>query len=224
MKGTPQQASDYCAKQDTRISMAQVYGELPQQGKRNDMKDIYQMITDGATRKDIREAYPSQYLRYKNKIESVIDELREEKFKNVFRQLEVRYLVDSPGVGKTRYIMEKYGYENVYRVSNYKNPFDSYNGEDVIIFEEFRSSLPIEQMLNFLDGYPLRLPARYNDKVACYTQVYIVSNWDYYQQYEKVRETHLTTAQALDRRISIMGDLETIKKFDNELEEIRNLF
>jgi hypothetical protein len=224
VKGTPQQASDYCTKQETRISMAQIYGEIPQQGKRNDMKDIYQMITDGATRKDIREAYPSQYLRYKNKIESVIDELREEKFKNVFRQLEVRYLVDSPGVGKTRYIMEKYGYENVYRVSNYKNPFDSYNGEDVIIFEEFRSSLPIEQMLNFLDGYPLRLPARYNDKVACYTQVYIVSNWDYYQQYEKVRETHLTTAQALDRRISIMGDLETIKKYDNELEEIRNLF
>ncbi len=31
-------------------------------------------------------------------------------------------------------------------------------GQDVIVFEEFRSSLKIQDMLNYLDGYPCELP------------------------------------------------------------------
>lgn len=39
--------------------------------------------------------------------------------------------------------MEKYGYANVFRVTNYKHPFDQYKGQDDIMFEEFQSSIPI---------------------------------------------------------------------------------
>lgn len=45
-------------------------------------------------------------------------------------------------------------------------------------------------MLNYLDIYPLMLPARYGDKVACYETVYIVSNWSLEQQYETVQKEH----------------------------------
>lgn len=224
MQGTPKQASDYCTKEDTRISDVVISGELPQQGKRSDLDDIYSMIKEGYTIKEIKETYSSQYIRYRTNINSTMQEHLEEQYKETFREICTRYLVDEPGVGKTRYIMEKYGYKNVYRVSNYKHPFDGYKGEPVIVFEEFRSSLPVEQMLNYLDGYPLRLPARYGDKVACYTEVYIVSNWDYQQQYIKVREEHPSTMRAFDRRISFCGNLEQIKQFDKEQEEIKNLF
>lgn len=224
MKGTPQQASDYCTKEDTRQSQPVIYGELPIKGKRTDLEDIHQMIKEGCSNKDIREAYPGQYIRYKNNLQGIRQEVLEEEFSKIFRKLDVVYLTDLPGVGKTRYIMEKYGYENVYRVSNYTNPFDTYKGEDVIVFEEFRSSLPVEQMLNYLDGYPLRLPARYGDKVACFTKVYVVSNWEYREQYANVRQQHPTTMQAFDRRISYVGNLEKIKRHDEEQEEINNLF
>lgn len=97
--------------------------------------------------------------------------------------------------------MEKYGYRNVYRVTNYAHPFDNYKGEKVIVFEEFRSSLPIADMLKYLDGYPVMLPCRYADKVACYETVYLISNIPLEQQYPNVQHDEPETYAAFLRRI-----------------------
>ena len=57
-----------------------------------------------------------------------------------------------PVIKNTTYhiFQQKYGYSNVYQVTNYEHPFDGYQGQNVIIFEEFRSSLKIDDMLKFL--------------------------------------------------------------------------
>ena len=52
-----------------------------------------------------------------------------------------------------------------------------------------------------LDGYPLALPARYANRQACYTTVYIISNIDLSQQYKNVQETEPATWKAFLRRI-----------------------
>lgn len=98
--------------------------------------------------------------------------------------------------------MEKYGYANVYRVTNYKYPFDGYNGQDVIVFEEFRNSFSIQEMLVLMDGYPLDLPCRYNNKTACYTKVYILSNTDLSDQYKTEQAECKETWNAFLRRIN----------------------
>lgn len=79
--------------------------------------------------------------------------------------------------------MDKYGYSNVFRVTDYSHPFDNYKGQDVVIFEEFRSSVKLSDMLNYLDGYPLELPCRYANKYACYTKVFLISNIPLTDQY-----------------------------------------
>jgi hypothetical protein len=128
---------------------------------------------------------------------------RDTKYSNTFRILEVTYIYGQTGKNKTRTVMEKYGYENVYRVTKYDHTaFDTYKGQDVIMFEEFRSSFKIEEMLNYLDGYPLQLPSRYMDKEACYTKVYITTNWPLDQQYKNVQSEHPSTWQAFLRRIN----------------------
>ena len=88
------------------------------------------------------------------------------------------YISGATGTGKTRGVLEKNGYANVYRVTDYLHPFDSYNGQPVIAFDEFRSSLRIKEMLLFCDIYPIELPSRYTNKYACYNKVYIISNWE----------------------------------------------
>ena len=97
--------------------------------------------------------------------------------------------------------MDKYGYENVSRVTDYKHPFDNYKGQDIVIFEEFRSSLKIQDMLNYLDGYPLDLPCRYNNKIACFTKVYIISNLPLNDQYRDIQREYEETWKAFLRRI-----------------------
>jgi len=56
-------------------------------------------------------------------------------------------------------------------------------------------------MLNYLDMYPLYLPARYNDRIACYTKVYITSNLALEQQYRSVQWERPETWRAFLRRI-----------------------
>ncbi len=159
------------------------------------------MIKDGYTNIDIIEAFPS----YLNKIPH-LDKMRqtykEQEYSDVFRILEITYICGDTETGKTRYVMDKYGYKNVYKITNYTHPFDSYEGQDVILFDEFRSSLPITDLLQILDGYPCKLSARYADRVACFTKAFIISNIPFDKQYPNIQTDEPKSFEALRRRIT----------------------
>lgn len=176
-------------------------GELPPERTQHQKNSeaILSLIQEGARNAEILREYPSAMARLQH-IEAARQTLLEERFRREFRKLDVQYIWGKTGVGKTRSIMETYGYENVYRITNYAHPFDSYAGQDVMLFDEFRSSLPIEDMLKYLDGYPLFLPCRYNDKVACYTKIYLASNIPMEKQYPNVQIEEPETWQAFLRR------------------------
>ena len=56
-------------------------------------------------------------------------------------------------------------------------------------------------MLNYLDGYPCELPCRYNNKLACFTKVYIITNIPFNQQYINIQAESKETWKAFCRRI-----------------------
>ena len=56
-------------------------------------------------------------------------------------------------------------------------------------------------MLDYLDIYPLELPARYANRYACYETVYIISNWELEKQYPEVQNDSPETWKAFLRRI-----------------------
>lgn len=212
-KGTCSQNRDYVfkigkwlndAKGETNLRDSHFeLGEMPveRQGKRNDLEDLYDMIKQGMSNYDIIEECP-QYMMNLDKIERCRQVVREEKYKAIWRSLNVTYIYGQTGTGKTRGVMEQYGYENIYRVTDYEHPFDGYKGQDIIVFEEFRSSLKLQDMLNYLDGYPLELPCRYANKIACYTKVYIISNIALTEQYPDLQRQYLETWKAFLRRIN----------------------
>lgn len=210
--GTHQENRDYIRKegkwsddQKHETNLPETFeerGEMPPDrvAGKTDSEIIYEMVKDGASNFDILESFPSAMNRL-DKIERARQTLLQEKQKNLFRQLEVSYIYGDTGVGKTRSVMEQYGYQNVYRVTNYQHPFDGYKGQDVIVFEEFRNSLPAKEMLNYLDGYPLELPCRYSDRQACYTKVFLITNIPIDKQYPNVQVEEPETYQAFLRRI-----------------------
>lgn len=178
-------------------------GELPKDrcSSENLSEQIYEMIENGCSVPEIINEYPNAIRQITN-IEKTISMYKADKVKNIFRKLDVSYIYGTTGVGKTRTVMEKFGYENVFRITNYKHPFDNYNGQDVILFDEFRSSLPIADMLVYLDGYPVNLPCRYADKPALYTKVYIISNISLEKQYVEVQKYEPETYNAFLRRFT----------------------
>lgn len=200
------------------------WGELPieEPGKRNDLDMLYKMVKEGMSNFEILEV-DAKYMMQIDRIEKVRQTFIEEQFKDKFRNLDVTYVFGKTGTGKTRDIMEADGYTSVFRVTDYDHPFDGYKGQNTVVFEEFRSSLKLSDMLNYLDGYPLELPCRYANKIACFEKVYIVSNWELEKQYENIQQDHLETWKAFLRRIDNVKEYtgtEIIeKRTDRYLEE-----
>lgn len=185
-------------------------GELPPDKTKvqSQAEEIVQMIRDGMSNAEILEACPSAYSKL-TYIEQTRQTLLQEQHKDAWRNIDVTYLWGDTGAGKTRSVMDKYGYSKVYRTTDYNHPFDSYKGQDVIVFEEFRSSLKVQDMLLYLDGYPLELPCRYANKVACYTKVYLITNIPLDKQYPNVQEESPETWDAFCRRIHHVQHMTT---------------
>ena len=199
-RGTHAQASDY-AKKDCEVVV--LHGEIPDPADRKESAWDYilVMLENGATDSEIMRAYPAHFGRCKSGIAGMRMELLAEKL-NTWREVEVEYIWGPTGTGKTRGVLESVDSpQDVYRVTDYSHPFDGYRGQQTLLLEEFRSSLPIEQMLVYLDGYYHELPCRYSNKVSGWNKVFIVTNIPMDKQYRSVQERHPETWAAWMRRI-----------------------
>lgn len=182
------------------------FGNIPNECEERDPK-MYKLlcnVKDGLSTTEIIDETPSFAFKLKD-----IDILREaylsERYRSENRELTVTYLFGASGTGKTSGIYKKHPASEICRITDYNGKngvrFDSYHGQDILVFEEFNSQIPIETMLNYLDIYPLTLPARYSDRTACYTKVYITSNLPLNEQYIDVKHNHHETWKAFIRRI-----------------------
>lgn len=219
-RGSNQENEDYIQKsgkwQNSDKSETSVpgtyysFGNLPSYFiKKPSRADVVDLIRAGATDDEIIDAYP-QFCFDIDKFSSIRETLRYSQYKNEWRSLSCYFVWGATGTGKTRSIMEHFGYSNVYRVTDYSHPFDSYRGEDIIIFEEFRSSLRCSDMLNYLDGYPLVLPSRYRNKQACFHSVFICTNESPSDQFLRVPKH---TTDAFWRRFSGLVEFQGSFRF-----------
>lgn len=212
--GTPSENRDYIRKEgkyaDTdkkETNLPDTFeenGEIPLDKKSNNAsvsEQVVQMINDGFSNAEIINDFPSFFTKIQ-KINDYRQEIYKDKYSKENRNLIVSYIFGETGAGKTSYVLKKYGIENVYKVTNYEHPFDNYSYQNVLLLDEFRSSFPISDLLQYLDRYPCFLPARYNNKIACYKDVYIISNEDLSLQYKNIQREAPETWQALLRRIN----------------------
>lgn len=216
-QGTAQQNRDYIRKEGdyedsekketNLIETFEEWGSVPvsNQGHRSDLEKLYDLVKSGSSNAEILEECGETAIKHIDKINKLRHDYLTDKFKGSRRlELKVHYITGKTGTGKSRDILDFHGDSNVYRVTDYQHPFDSYQLEPVVVFEEFRSSLRLQDMLNYLDIYPVNFPARYSPRVCCATTIYIVSNWDFEQQYAEVQKDHeqKSTYEAWKRRFN----------------------
>jgi len=224
-KGNNKQCRDYVRKEgkylddpkhDTNLpDTFEEWGELPPDTTKSETQaeQIMRMVIEGKTNAEILAEIPGAYSKL-NYIEQARQTILAEEFMDKYSKRDVTYLWGDTRVGKTRSVMDKYGYRQVYQVTDYIHPFDDYSGQDVIIFEEFRSSLKIEDMLKYLDGHPVMLPCRYANKVACYTKVYLISNIPLEKQYTNIQ---LDCPKTWDAFLARIDHVEHMTKHFEEL-------
>lgn len=194
-------------KAETSVSGTfEEWGDLPAE-KEEEAPEMFKLIQDlraGKSVMEIIEDNPKLAFRIRE-IETLRQAILEEKYSAENRALEATYLYGASGTGKTRGIFEKHDRKSICRITDYGGRngvrFDAYHCQDVLVLEEFHSQIPISAMLNYLDIYPLTLPARYTDRIACYTKVYITSNIPLEEQYRDIQRYQMETWRAFLRRV-----------------------
>lgn len=171
-KGTRDQARNYCMK-DGVFDERGVW-KTKGQGRRTDLEALMEDIKKNAPKRETMEAMPATYSRHQRFAESY-RAVVERDASRAFRQVCTTVLWGASGVGKTRYVHEHE--DKVFWVHPDDSfPFDGYDGEEAIAFDDFYGNLRHHEMLRILDGYQLPVNVKGGLRYARWTRVYITSN------------------------------------------------
>lgn len=205
--GSKWQAYQYVTKADTflgvRIGSEEFVIPEPDGGRSMSVETIRKkMISEGVTFRDLilKEPLAAHHVNYARELEA---QLRAETCGNSLREVEVEYVFGDAGAGKTKSVYERFAFRDVYSVGSYRNPFDAYNFEPVLVLDEFRGQIEFEFLLKLLDRYPLQLPARYADRWAAFERVILLSNLPIEECYPYVYAESPSQWAALRRRIGV---------------------
>lgn len=144
--GTDMDNYRYCSKDKEYTE----WGEKGEgQGARTDIKEIANLIKSGdITLMDIMFDYPDMYLKYSRSFEKMFNAVQPH------REVPptVVWLYGKAGVGKTRYVIDKHGANNVYMKDN-TSWWDGYSQQEVILIDDFDNNIPYRTLLRILDRY-----------------------------------------------------------------------
>lgn len=224
-RGTHKQADDYCTKLETRVAGPWTLGEPDKQGQRNDLLTVTMEIVSGNKRVlDMVEDRPDIVLKYPRGLLALQSYVDQKKAMTKIREtLEVGVITGPTGCGKTRYIYEKHKPEEIYFLNvTDRLWFDGYNGQDVLVIDDFYGNIKYHYLLRLLDIYPMQVEIKGGTVWANWTIVYITSNKSPHEWYSKISEI---CPDALWRRITkwcsmeMDGTMSLIKPCDASLND-----
>lgn len=191
--GTPLQASTYCKKEDKEFFEK---GKISKQGKRSDIENVTEQILKGKSITDVAQEYPIQYVKFHRGIHSL--KTIYDSHKTKFRHLKVLVYWGDTGTGKTRRAIEHNA--DYFKLDFATNIWwDGYDGQKTLILDDFYGWIPFGQLLNILDGYPLRLQIKGSFAYAKWDKVILTSNIVPNQWYNDIDGRQFA---ALQRRIT----------------------
>ena len=170
------------------------------------------------------------FLQFSKKLDDIKDDLDKQNYKGwvkVKKQegkpLKTVWLSGPSGLGKTRYAVDFARVNTLpyFITSGWRDPFENYNGQKVLILDEIRPhSVNYQDLLQLLDPYNFEkmLSARYHNvlfrsDVIIVTSVY--SPLDFYKEL-KVSDKKIDTFDQLNRRLGSISFFT-----DNKIQEIQ---
>ena len=171
-------------------------GEIPNPNNESnpEVEEIVEEIKAGKSTYEILRSHPKYTFRSRD-----IDTLRQtylyNQFRTKIRRVKTIYIKCIAEINASQLIYRVIPADDICRITYYRKngiDFDSYLGQKILIFDGFSSQVPLESMVRYLDGLPAMLPARFNDRIACFDTVIIVSYLDLENQYIADRDYHKT--------------------------------
>lgn len=170
-QGTREQARDYCKKEEGRLEGPWEFGQWSEggTGARNDLAQLKQAIDSGASRLEVWEEHFKSAIKYHRGMEIY----RQLKYRPRDWEMQVELFYGDTGTGKSRRARE----ENPVAYWNQGSKwFDLYDGEEVIVLDEFLGWLPFNFLLRLCDRYPLLIESKGGQLQCQARKIVITSN------------------------------------------------
>lgn len=227
-KGTQKQAIDYCQSTEKKgardINRLNKKGEIispgpwelgtpKSPGTRTDVLKVRDIIAKGGSNHDLFLECPNALFKYSKGVAA----LRAARLPPppAMREIKVSIFWGIPGSGKTYAAFQ--ADPNLFVVNDDAKWWDGYDGQNTILFDEFKGDIPIINMNKYLDKYKLRLPIKGGFVDAYWTRVIICSNIDWLQWYPYEREI---IKSAFYRRIHHIQHFEEQYRDDHDQQEL----
>ena len=182
-KGNKDQAEKYINKMPPydeageQVIFTNRHGEIKgKQGQRRDLDIIEELLNQNMTPDEILDMSLS-YRRYEKFVRDAYYSKRM-KETPIKRDIKVYWHWGEPGTGKSHTYVQlsaEHGEQNIYFVGEYQNPFDNYNGQPILILDEFRGQIRYDKLLTLLGGYKVQVQARYTNAYSLWNEVHITT-------------------------------------------------
>lgn len=175
-RGNESQNKEYCSKEkNNTFEEFGVYNpNAGKKGHRSDLTAVAEALKEHKTIKQVAEEFPETYIKYFSGIEKLSELTREPV--PIKRDVHTTVLWGTTGVGKSHRVCNAFP-DNRYNTREGPGCWDTYEGEQVIFFDEFDfHQWPIRDMDAYLDVWRCPLKARYHNREARYLHVIIAAN------------------------------------------------
>lgn len=160
--GTAEQAARYCLDQDeTGRGFVYEFGTLSKQSERTALLDVRQRLEGGQSINDLVYLEPQIFHRYGRTAEKLAESIDIKRHRSQPTLGEWHW--GPTGSGKSHTAFDRFNTETHYVKPWGKTEtqwWDGYNGQDNVIFDEFRGQIPYEEILRLLDKWPLQVSRR----------------------------------------------------------------
>lgn len=194
-RGSHDQAVEYCSKQETRVDGPYIEGDPPSQGSRTDVRSFAEAILNGRRDHDLATEFPVEFLKFgRYRADLRMASQRPRSWKTT-----VVVLHGPSGCGKSRWAHERW--PEAYTKDPTNDWWDGYQGEEVVIFDEFYGGMRHDAMLKIMDRYPLRVQIKGGYVNFSAKLVIITSNADPREWYSSIHSKAPESRVAFFRRI-----------------------
>lgn len=149
----------YCEKEDTRVDGPWSHGQEPAQGARTDLVELCESISSGeVTAEAVAVESPMTYHKYGRTLHKVEDIALRKRFRT--EMTKGIWLYGPTGVGKSHRAFKDFDPSTHYVWKNDKGWQDGYTGQEIVIINDFRGSIPYDELLQMVDKWPYTVPRR----------------------------------------------------------------
>jgi len=168
-RGTPQEASNYCKKDDTRVEGPWEFGAVPHQGERNDLHDVKKALDEGASNAELFDTFFPTMVKFHRGIQAYRDAVQHRT-----RNWKTRVVVSvgPTACGKSFHSGDA---PNVYFKPR-GEWWNGYDGQKRVVLDDFYGWIPYDELLRLCDQYPMQVPTKGGYVAFLAEEIWITSN------------------------------------------------